>query len=127
MWEHEANLRGGKWVLVVKQSLRHTKLDSIWQSIVLAIIGNSFEDDDDITGVVVSLRRATTKGVTGDKIALWTKTADNESKCMRIGRQFLKAVEMENERLAYLVHADSLQTNKKFGSETYVINNNSNN
>jgi len=124
MWEHEANVRGGKWVLVVKQPLRHTKLDSIWLSIVLAVIGNSFEDDDEITGVVVSLRRATTRGA-GDKIALWTKTADDESKCMRIGRHFLQAVEMENERLAYQVHADSLTTHKKFGAEPYVLNNNS--
>ncbi len=39
---------------------------------LLAMIGEQFEESDEICGAVVSVRRAQ------DKIAIWTKTASNE-------------------------------------------------
>ena len=43
----------------------------LWQ--LLAMIGEQFEEGDEICGAVVSVRKA------GDKIAIWTKTASNEA------------------------------------------------
>lgn len=40
---------------------------------LLAMIGEQFEESDEICGAVVSVRRAQ------DKIAIWTKTASNEA------------------------------------------------
>lgn len=39
----------------------------------MALIGEQFEDSDDICGVVASVRARQ------DKVALWTKTASNEA------------------------------------------------
>lgn len=39
---------------------------------MLAMIGEQFDESEEICGVVVSVRRA------HDKIAIWTKTASNE-------------------------------------------------
>lgn len=40
---------------------------------LLAMIGEQFDEGEEICGVVVSVRRAQ------DKIAIWTKTASNEA------------------------------------------------
>lgn len=40
---------------------------------LLAMIGEQFDESEEICGVVVSVRRA------HEKIAIWTKTASNES------------------------------------------------
>jgi hypothetical protein len=45
---------------------------SLWAQL-LAMIGEQFEEGDEICGAVVSVRRAQ------DKIAIWTKTASNEA------------------------------------------------
>jgi len=117
-WEDPVNRPGGKWVLICRNSLRNTRLNDMWQGLVLAIIGNCFEDDEDISGVVVSLRA---KG--GDKISIWTKTAKNETAQMRIGKQFLQAVEMEKERIGYQAHAEALVGGTNFrNNELYIIN-----
>jgi len=116
VWEDPTNRSGGKWVVVVKQRGAKT-IDALWQGLVLSLIGNAFEDDDDITGAVVSLRKG------GDKIAIWTKTSSDEAKCTRIGKQFLAAMEMENASIGYLVHADAIATNSTFRNQTrYKIN-----
>jgi translation initiation factor 4E len=45
---------------------------SLWAQL-LAMIGEQFEEGDEICGAVVSVRRSQ------DKIAIWTKTASNEA------------------------------------------------
>jgi len=111
------NRSGGKWVLVVPKQ-RGSKLDAMWQGLVLAMIGNSFEDDDDISGAVISIR---SKG--GDKISIWTKTATDEDKCMRIGKQFLASMDSDSASIGYQAHAEALTTNTSFRNQNkYKIN-----
>jgi len=81
----------------------------MWLGLVLQLIGNCFDDDDDIAGAVISLKP---KG--GDKVAIWTKTASNKEMCMRIGQQFVKAMEVVGEVINYQIHADATQSNTGF-------------
>lgn len=48
---------------------------------LLAMIGEQFDEGDEICGAVVSVRRSQ------DKIAIWTKTASNEA--AQVGDRYL--------------------------------------
>lgn len=60
MWEDETNKRGGRWLISLQRNRRH--VDQLWLDIVLCLIGEAFENSDDICGAVVNIRPR------GDKI-----------------------------------------------------------
>lgn len=82
-WEDDRNKAGGKWVFV--STYKDIDVTSCWLHIVcdgkyfsyciqlIALIGDDFENSDDICGVVFSKRK------NGDKIALWTDDKNKES------------------------------------------------
>jgi len=109
-WEDVENKLGGKWIIQLKNSQRNTQLNQFWLWVVLACIGNSFEDEDEVCGVVVSLRKDC------DKICLWTKTATEELKTKRIGQQ-LKEILGVTLKIQYQVHADSIASNRSFSNK----------
>ena len=59
-----------------------------------------------------SLRKA------GDRVAVWTKTAEDGTACMEIGKQFQGAInecmqtEVPKDSLEYLVHNEALESSK---------------
>jgi len=108
-WEDPANARGGKWIVQVKVTQRSTLLNQLWLWLVLACIGYSFEDDDEICGVVVCVRKA------ADKICLCTRNAHDVEACQRIGKQF-KEILGTQYRLVYQLHNDALHHNSSFNN-----------
>jgi len=80
MWEDTANLKGGKWILTVKGGDKNV-LDTYWENLVLALVGETLDQNDDITGAVVSRRKA------GDRCAVWTKNRDDEDSIINIGKK----------------------------------------
>ncbi|CAN1841255.1 Eukaryotic translation initiation factor isoform 4E [Linum perenne] len=69
-WEDPECANGGKWsVTCGKKSL----LDTMWLETLMALIGEQFDESEEICGVVASVRQRQ------DKLALWTKTAANEA------------------------------------------------
>jgi len=48
---------------------------------VLALVGETLDQNDDITGAVVSRRKA------GDRCAIWTKNRDDEDSIINIGKK----------------------------------------
>lgn len=104
MWEDKSNRNGGKWVLLLKNSQRKTQLNQWWLSTLLACIGASFDDDAQITGVVVSLRKSM------DKIALWTSNSSDSDAVQRIGNQFKALLNLPaSTKIGYQVpHTDFL-------------------
>jgi len=117
-WEDAANAKGGKWTFNVNSKQRNDKLDSYWLYTMLACIGEAFGDDEDeICGAVVSIRKAQ------DRIALWTKTASKEVQTRLIGRIFKRALELpENVVLGYQSHADSMKRTSSFpGKPRYEV------
>lgn len=55
MWEDTANNKGGRWLLFVDRKAK--KLDEYWMELLLAIVGEQFEEyGNDICGIVVNVR-----------------------------------------------------------------------
>jgi hypothetical protein len=75
MWEHEDNIGGGKWVLQLKAP---DHVDEVWQNVMLAIVGDTFDAAGDaITGAIVNRRRAGT-GSKGSRVAVWLRQSSEE-------------------------------------------------
>jgi len=112
MWEDKRNRQGGKWVLVLKNSQRKTHLNQAWLSGLLGCIGAMFDDDTQITGIVVSLRKSL------DKIALWTSDASDDRAVKRIGEQFKGLLSLPpSTKLSYMAHADAMDNNSSYNNK----------
>jgi len=136
-WEHVENSRGGKWIVRVQ---KRDQIDQFWLYSLLACIGESFgvdscnvnsgianetapgstnansninNDDNEICGVVVSVRSAGS-----DRISLWTKNAKNEVSQRRIGLKFKKFLEFPS-KISYQLHEDALQRGSSFHNNSY--------
>lgn len=83
---------------------------------MLSLIGETLQDEDDICGAVVSVRKAQ------DRIAIWSATADAEDRQRAIGRGFRQALVDfgKNETLKYQSHADAAASGSSFQNEVYV-------
>ncbi|KAK7197938.1 eukaryotic translation initiation factor-like protein [Novymonas esmeraldas] len=97
MWEHEANRRGGKWVIPFAGRLARDAedlqpVDVAWQTLCLSAIGELFPgDEEEICGVTVSRgkQRTSPSGhsapVVGEwKLCLWTRSAEDGAVQARI-------------------------------------------
>ncbi|KAJ8763926.1 hypothetical protein K2173_003708 [Erythroxylum novogranatense] len=96
-WEDPECANGGKWTVPCKGK---TNLEALWLETLLALIGEQFDEPDEICGVVASVRQRQ------DKLALWTKTATNEAAQMSIGRKWKEVIDI-NEKITYSFHDDS--------------------
>ncbi|KAJ3193831.1 hypothetical protein HK101_004000 [Irineochytrium annulatum] len=110
MWEDPFNAKGGKWVAQI-QKPKKKELNNMWLNTLLAIIGESFEDSEEICGAVVSVRRH------ADRLSLWTKSLKPEA-CQRIGNYWKGALDMGgDETIGFQAHSDALQTNSSFSNQ----------
>lgn len=96
-WEDPECANGGKWSVT---SNRKANLENMWLETLMALIGEQFDDADEICGVVASVRQRQ------DKLALWTKTATNEAAQMGIGRKWKEIIDV-NDKITYGFHDDS--------------------
>jgi translation initiation factor 4E len=104
-WEDSANTRGGQWVVTFSNKQRKEKLDKLWLYTILACIGEAFEEEEEVCGCVVSIRKAQ------DRIAIWTRTASKEAAVRSIGMQLKRTLEMPaGSVVGYQVHSDSMKT-----------------
>ncbi|CAK9224090.1 hypothetical protein BDL97_04G055600 [Sphagnum fallax] len=104
-WEDPKCTHGGKWTATPPRANVKGALDMFWLHTLLGMIGEQFDEGDEICGAVVSVRAKQ------DKISIWTKTASNEAAQVSIGKQW-KAILDCNEKLGYLVHEDSKRLDK---------------
>ncbi|GAV70619.1 IF4E domain-containing protein [Cephalotus follicularis] len=96
-WEDPENANGGKWSVTCN---RKASLDTMWLDTLMALIGEQFDETDEICGVVASVRQRL------DKLSLWTKNASNEAAQMSIGRKWKEIVDV-NDKIDYSFHDDS--------------------
>lgn len=90
MWEDAANQNGGKWIITLKGT-NQALLDRSWMWLVLALIGEELDENDDITGAVVSTRNK------GDRIALWIRNKTDVDLVNKIGKKFVLLLDLEKE------------------------------
>lgn len=69
-WEDPQNKHGGKWAYAFKKDKRSVPIDELWLHTMLAAIGETLEEDDDVEvmGVVVNVRKGFYR------VGLWTRT-----------------------------------------------------
>jgi translation initiation factor 4E len=99
-WEDPANADGGRWVIEFKKS-ESTEMNKAWLLVLLGLIGEQFEDSDEICGVVIGLRKAK------NRLALWTRTAKKVEVQKSIGRAFRTMLEAtRTPHCTYSMHHD---------------------
>ncbi|KAM1281756.1 hypothetical protein ACFX13_022756 [Malus domestica] len=96
-WEDPECANGGKWTVT---SSRKANLDTMWLETLMALIGEQFDEADEICGVVASVRQRQ------DKLALWTRNAANEAAQMSIGRKWKEVIDV-TDKITYSFHDDS--------------------
>ncbi|KAD7477916.1 hypothetical protein E3N88_01052 [Mikania micrantha] len=96
-WEDPQCANGGKWTVT---SNRKPGLETMWLETLMALIGEQFDDADEICGVVASVRPKQ------DKLSLWTKNAANEAAQMSIGRKWKEIIDV-TDKISYNFHDDS--------------------
>ncbi|KAM9986787.1 hypothetical protein ACTFIY_011220 [Dictyostelium cf. discoideum] len=101
-WEHESNKRGGKWFVMVKDKSR---CDNQWLQSVMACVGETFDSSDEICGIVYNSRK------NGDKISVWTKTAQDEKATRDVGNCLKKILEID-QTIQYTPHEDFIRSSK---------------
>ncbi|XP_057499669.1 eukaryotic translation initiation factor-like isoform X1 [Actinidia eriantha] len=97
-WEDPECANGGKWTVT---SSGKANLENMWLETLMALIGEQFDEADEICGVVASVRQKRQ-----DKLALWTKTATNEAAQMGIGRKWKEIIDF-TDKISYSFHDDS--------------------
>jgi len=109
MWEDPENRQGGRWLIQVPRDRRNEILDFYWLELLMAIVGEQFDDgSDQICGAVVNVRQK------GDKISLWTKDGQKEDMNLKIGHVVkVKLGLTGNNTITYEMHKD---TSQKTGS-----------
>ncbi|KAG2537638.1 hypothetical protein PVAP13_9NG307300 [Panicum virgatum] len=81
-------------------SLKKATFETMWLETLMALIGEQFDETEDICGIVASARQR------GDKLALWTKTASNEAVQVNIGKKWKDVIDF-NDKITYTFHDDS--------------------
>lgn len=102
MWEDEANVRGGRWVITLNKSNK-SDLDNFWLDTLLVLIGESCEYSNELCGAVVNIRGK------NNKISIWTANGSNEAAALEIGGKLRDGLRMESAYvLQYQLHKDTM-------------------
>ncbi|KAI8089268.1 translation initiation factor eIF 4e-like domain-containing protein [Halteromyces radiatus] len=105
MWEDEANIQGGKWIVRLKKGLA----SRYWENLVLAIVGDQFDVQDEICGAVLSIRNSE------DIISVWNKTSSNGRINLKIRDTIKKVLALpQDTTMEYKSHNVALRDNSSF-------------
>ncbi|KNA07163.1 hypothetical protein SOVF_174270 [Spinacia oleracea] len=102
-WEDPECAHGGKWTV---SASRNTNLEAMWLETLMALIGEQFDEADEICGVVASARSR------GDKLSLWTRNAANEAVQMGIGRKWKDIIDV-TDKINFSFHEDAKKDSKQ--------------
>ncbi|KAJ1916429.1 Subunit of heteropentameric Replication factor C (RF-C) [Mycoemilia scoparia] len=83
MWEDSANANGGRWLVEYPRRVEKD-INEKWINTMLALIGESYQDSQNICGIVFSNRK------TCYRFSMWTRSPDTSQGIKEIGETFLK-------------------------------------
>ncbi|KAJ1430396.1 eukaryotic initiation factor 4E putative [Ochromonadaceae sp. CCMP2298] len=116
MWE--AYPRGGCWVLRIKKKKEcgFSLLGKIWQDIVLAAVGENF-DEPDVCGISLCIRR------NEDLLSVWNADNRNDEVRFKIGEKMKFILDLEPQTIIeYKHHSESMQDMSTFrNAKAYVF------
>ncbi|XP_010620410.1 eukaryotic translation initiation factor 4E type 1B isoform X3 [Fukomys damarensis] len=117
MWEDSRNKRGGRWLVSLAKQQRHSELDRLWLETLLCLIGESFEEHSkEVCGAVINIR---TKG---DKIAVWTREAEDQASVLHIGRIYKERLGLSMKTvIGYQAHIDTATKSNSLAKNKFVV------
>lgn len=100
MWEDEECKDGGRWSIRVPKS--HT--NKYWEDLLLAMIGEQFQCENEVLGLVISLRP------NQDSISVWNKSGKDQAKIDKIKEDIQRFVKVDEStmKLEYENFAEAL-------------------
>ncbi|KAG0500174.1 hypothetical protein HPP92_000246 [Vanilla planifolia] len=108
-WEDPVCANGGKWTI----SCSRVKVDLWWLYTLLAMLGEQFDQGDEICGAVVNIRAKQ------EKISIWTKNGLNEVAQMSIGKQWKECLDY-NDTIGFILHNDAKKHDRYAKSRYHV-------
>lgn len=114
MWEDDANKMGGRWLISLEKKQRFTDLDRFWLDVVLLLIGENFENSDEICGAVVNVRPKV------DKIAIWTADAMKQHATIEIGKKLKEQLGIHG-KIGFQVHRDTMVKHSSATKNLYTV------
>ncbi|CDW89504.1 eukaryotic translation initiation factor 4e type 2 [Stylonychia lemnae] len=84
MWEDEANKNGGRWVIRVNKGYSN----KLWEDLTLAMIGEQFECENEIHGIVIVIKPS------GDTIAIWNKNSRDQQIVDQIKQDLIRTLNL---------------------------------
>lgn len=116
MWEDEVNIRGGRWLINLDKKQRNNDLDRFWLDIILCLIGEAFDNSDEVCGATVNIRGK------GDKIGLWTSDATNSKAVLEIGKKLKDRLQISTKLgIGYQIHQDTMDKSGSVTKNTYTV------
>jgi len=111
MWESFPD--GGCWILKIWKNEK--VVDKIWETLVMASIGELFEEPD-LVGIALSIRGQQ------DLLSIWNRDNSNEAVRFAIGEKLKEILKLSpNTMLEYKKHTSSLKDHSTFkNAQTYV-------
>jgi len=124
-WEDIQNKHGGKWSYQFKDK-RAVPIDERWLHVMLAAIGETLESENDkeITGVVVNVRKAFFR------IGVWTKSTGSgknggggsKETLMEIGRKFKEVLQLgDKEFVEFSGHTESAHSGSSRAKAKFMV------
>ncbi|ORY07441.1 eukaryotic translation initiation factor 4E [Basidiobolus meristosporus CBS 931.73] len=105
VWEDEANINGGKWIIRFKKGLA----SRYWENLVLAVIGDQFEVGSEICGAVLSIRHSE------DILSVWNRSAHEGRVNLKIRDTLKRTLDLPSDTIMeYKTHNDALRDNSSF-------------
>ncbi|XP_050676104.1 eukaryotic translation initiation factor 4E1-like [Leptidea sinapis] len=114
MWEDDANKMGGRWLINLERKQRNSDLDRFWLDVVLLLIGENFENTDEICGAVVNVRGKV------DKIGIWTGDTSKQHAVIEIGRKLKEQLGIHG-KLGFQVHRDTMAKHSSVTKYLYTV------
>ncbi|KAI3996827.1 hypothetical protein MKX01_021103 [Papaver californicum] len=108
-WEDPICANGGKWTI----SFPRGKSDTSWLYTLLAMIGEQFDNGDEICGAVINVRGKQ------EKISIWTKNATNETAQVSLGKQWKEFLDY-NDSIGFIFHDDAKKA-ERFAKSRYTV------
>ncbi|GJQ86534.1 eIF-4E [Trypoxylus dichotomus] len=116
MWEDDANIRGGRWLINLEKKQRGNDLDRFWLDVILCLIGEAFENSDEVCGAVVNIRGK------GDKIGVWTSDAMHSGAILEIGKKLKERLRITQKvTIGYQVHKDTMDKASSATKNSYTV------
>jgi len=105
VWEDEANINGGKWIVRLKKGLA----SRYWESLVMAVVSEQFDVGNEICGAVLSMRHSE------DILSLWNHTATDSKINLKIRDTMKRILGLPQDTvMEYKTHNDALKDNSSF-------------